>query len=125
MGKQRKAYISGSLTGVDNSTLLKLKRFYEDIADLCREFDINPYVPHLKSDPITHPDLSPSEVYEMDRKEVLGSDIVIAYVGIPSFGVGIEIEIARENNIPVILIYMRKTKGCLAWQGGFQQSELR
>ena len=103
MRKRKKVYISGALTGVNRPT--SLKEFYESIGKLCEGFNMNPYVPHLNSDPVAHPDLSPKDVYEIDTREVSESDLVIAYVGVPSLGVGSEIEIARENEVPVILLY--------------------
>jgi len=104
----KKVYVSGALTGVNEPD--SVKRFYESIAELCKAFNMNPYVPHLNSDPIAHPDLSPREVYEMDKREISRAELVIAYVGIPSLGVGSEIEIARENDIPVILLYEKNKK---------------
>ena len=46
-------------------------------------------------------------MYEIDRARVSRSGLVIAYAGTPSFGVGIEVEIAREHGIPVILVAER------------------
>jgi nucleoside 2-deoxyribosyltransferase len=97
-----KAYISGALSGIPNP--VEIKGFYERIAEVCAAEKITAYVPHLITDPITHPHITPQEVYELDRAQVLKSDLLIAYAGIPSFGVGQEIEIARQRNIPVILL---------------------
>ena len=41
----------------------------------------------------------------MDRARVSEADIMIAYVGVPSFGVGLEIEFARQAGTKVILLY--------------------
>jgi hypothetical protein len=95
-------YISGALTGVSNPDALKA--FYEAIAKVCEGVNMVPYVPHLVSDPVQNPGMTPREVYELDRDKVAHSDLVIAYVGAPSLGVGSEIEIARENSVPVILL---------------------
>ncbi len=97
-----KVYISGALTGVNNPE--GLREFYERIADVCRLVGFIPYIPHLVSDPIANPTISDSEVYELDREQVSTSDLVIAYLGIPSFGVGLELEIAREQGVPVIAL---------------------
>ncbi len=98
--KKRKAYISGALTGVGKPE--RLKGFYEEIGRVCEGAGITPYIPHQHTDPIANPDLSPGEVYERDRAEVRGSDLVIAYVGVPSLGVGTELEMAREAGVPII-----------------------
>lgn len=100
-------YISGALTGTDETH--KLREFYETIAELCRRFGHTAYLPHENTDPIIHPKVSPREVYEKDREEVSKADILLAYVGIPSLGVGTEIEFAREFRIPVILL-LEKSK---------------
>lgn len=96
-------YISGPLTGVSNIT--SLKNFYEQIGNICFQLGMQPYIPHKHSDPILHRDLLPETIYRMDRDHISNSDWVVAYVGSPAVGVGQEIEIARECNIPVILLY--------------------
>ncbi len=96
------AYVSGALTGGDEIELLK--HFYERIAETCKSAGIEAYIPHLVSDPIGNPNMTPDEVYDLDRRQVLASNLLVAYVGYPSLGVGQEIEIARENNIPVVML---------------------
>ena len=49
--------------------------------------------------------LTPQEVDHLDRTAVLNSALVIAYIGRPALGPGIEIEIARAAKIPVVVIY--------------------
>jgi hypothetical protein len=101
--KEPKVYISGALTEVSNPDLLK--KFYEDIGAICREFGMNPYIPHQHTDPDSHPNIIPRQVFERDYEQVLNSDLIIAYVGMPSLGVGSEIMIsAGEGNIPIILL---------------------
>ena len=98
----KRVYVSGVLTGVDN--LNELKKFYEEIAEVCSAAGMEAYVPHLYSDPVKNPQMTPREVYVLDRQRVSESDLVIAYAGAPSLGVGQEIEIARENELPVVLL---------------------
>jgi len=97
-----KAYVSGVLTGGDE--IQELKKFYERIADACTAAGIEAYVPHRVSDPVDNPDMTPEAVYDLDRQQVLDSNLLIAYIGLPSLGVGMEIEIAREKNIPVVVL---------------------
>jgi nucleoside 2-deoxyribosyltransferase len=99
----RKVYISGALTGIENSA--EIKAFYETIGLLCDEMGFQAYVPHLKTDPINNPDVSPRQVFETDKSQVSSSDFVIAYLGCPSFGVGMELAYAETNAIPLILLY--------------------
>ena len=100
---KKTAYISGALTDVES--ISSVRKFYEDIGDTCRKVGLSPYIPHLNTDPIINPDITPVQVFKTDKKEVITSDLVIAYVGYPSIGVGMEIAYAESNNIPVILLY--------------------
>ena len=98
-----KVYISGALTGIEKP--VEVKTFYEAIGLLCQEIGFQAYVPHMYSDPINHPDVSPNQVFERDKYQVSTSDLVIAYLGSFSFGVGMELAYAETNNIPIIIIY--------------------
>ena len=98
-----KIYVSGALTGVPNVS--ELQKLYEAIAQLCTDMGFDVYVPHLKSDPIKHAGLAPEQVYEMDSHNVKTAHLVIAYIGVPSLGVGAELEIAHYEEIPIILLY--------------------
>jgi len=98
-----KVYISGALTGVEN--LIEIKSFYESIALLCEETGFLAYVPHLITDPISHPDVTPRSVFETDKHQVSQANLVIAYIGFPSLGVGMELAYAETNAIPIILLY--------------------
>ncbi|NJL84106.1 MAG: XRE family transcriptional regulator [Chloroflexaceae bacterium] len=96
-------YISGALTNIVNS--LQIKAFYESIGNLARSLELNPYIPHINSDPIANPNLTPQEVFELDKHQVELADLVIAYVGVPSLGVGMELAYAETQNTPIILLY--------------------
>lgn len=63
------------------------------------------YIPHLKTDPINHPDINPRQVFKDDKHQVSLSSLVIAYLGLPSFGVGMELAYAETKNISIILLY--------------------
>jgi hypothetical protein len=101
-------YVAGELTRSANPD--EQKKFYEDIAQICREAGLSVYLPHQHTDPISHPHLSPEEVYRKDYDIVANAKIIIAYVGQPSLGVGIELEIAKNNNIDIILIFRKDEK---------------
>lgn len=98
-----KVYISGALTGVENLT--ETKAFYESIAMLCERLDFLAYVPHLTTDPVSHPDVTPRSVFETDKSQVSQANLVIAYIGFPSLGVGMELAYAETNATPIILLY--------------------
>lgn len=99
------AYISGALTALDDGARTRL--FYELLAEVAGSAGLRAYLPHRVTDPITAADLDPRAVYDIDRAHVTASRVVIAYAGIPSFGVGIEVELAREHGIPVVLVVER------------------
>jgi nucleoside 2-deoxyribosyltransferase len=99
----RQVYISGALTGLPD--LEATKAFYESIASVCTELGIKAYVPHRVSDPAKNADLTPAQVYRIDREQVRAADLVIAYVGFPSLGVGMELEIACQQGVPVVLLW--------------------
>ncbi len=103
-----KVYISGALTGVSRAT--RLKRFYEEIGRLCRENGQEAYVPHLYTDPVRHPSLTPQEVFATDKYHVRTSDLLIAYVGVPSLGVGMELAYAEALGIPIVLLYEKRVR---------------
>jgi hypothetical protein len=81
------------------------RELYKGIGHLCRRKGLNPYVPHLHTDPQLHRDIHPTHVYEVDHQKVLDACLVIAYVGQASGGVGMEMEMARANSIPIIVLY--------------------
>lgn len=100
------AYISGALTGLEDAPRTKL--FYEVLAEIAESAGLRAYLPHRVTDPVTAADLDPRAVYEIDRAHVVASAVLIAYAGVPSFGVGIEVELAREHAIPVVVVAERE-----------------
>jgi hypothetical protein len=99
------AYISGAVTVLDDAPRTKL--FYEVLAEIAEAAGLRAYLPHRVSDPVAAAHLDPRAIYEIDRAHVTGAAAVIAYAGIPSFGVGIEVEVAREHGVPVIVVAER------------------
>jgi hypothetical protein len=99
------AYVSGALTSLEEGARTRL--FYELLAEVVEGAGLRAYLPHRVTDPVTTAHLDPRAVYDIDRAHVTGSRVVVAYAGIPSFGVGIEVELAREHGIPVILVVER------------------
>src|SRR3989442_362882 len=82
------AYISGALTALEDAPRTKL--FYELLAEIAEAAHLRAYLPHRVTDPVAAADLDPRAVYEIDRAHVRGAAVLIAYAGIPSFGVCIE-----------------------------------
>ena len=103
-----KIYISGPLKVLSNRE--KFHRFYEFLADICRECGCEPYMPHQKSDPVLHRDLPYRQVFQMDFENLLNSKKILAVIDEPSTGVGAEIGIALENDIDVIAVYHHQSE---------------
>lgn len=101
-------YIAGSLTNSKNPD--EQKKFYEEIAEVCKQSNFSVYLPHQHTDPIQHPDVSPEEVYNKDYEKVVKANCIVAIVDKPSLGVGIELEIAKNNNTGIILVYHKDEK---------------
>src|SRR3989475_2753113 len=99
------AYVSGALTALDDAPRTKL--FYELLAEIAEAARLRAYLPHRVTDPMAAANLDPRAVYEIDRGHVTSAVVLIAYAGIPSFGVGIEVELAREHGVPVVIVVER------------------
>src|SRR5207253_4532323 len=99
------AYISGALTASEDAPRTKL--FYELLAEIASSARLRSYLPHRVTDPITATHLDARTVFEIDRAHITAAAVLIAYAGIPSFGVGIEVELARERGVPVVVVAER------------------
>ncbi|MEK7532121.1 MAG: hypothetical protein AAB579_00740 [Patescibacteria group bacterium] len=98
-------YISGALTDMPEEERARLRTFYEALGRVCKEFGYAVYIPHIYGDPKLVAHKEPVEIDHMDRLAVTLSYFVVAYVGVPSLGVGIEIEMAHHAHKPVVLLY--------------------
>lgn len=102
----KSAYIAGALTRLDAAK--DTKEVYEHIAAALTEHGVECYVPHMQgTDPVKHPDVSAYDVWKKDLFAVSSRDVIIAYVGEPSLGVGAELELARINDIPIVLWWFK------------------
>ena len=107
---KNKIYIAGALSEQKQTKQFfnlfeDLKRFYEDIGAICEKHGIESFIPHLRHDPIKNPDLTPEGVYRRNADKLTQSDLLIAYVGLPSLGVGIELQLVKQADIPTVLLY--------------------
>jgi len=99
------AYVSGALTAVEDGAPIRL--FYELLGEIAAAAGLRPYLPHRTTDPIAAAHLDPRTVYDIDRAHVISAGVLIGYAGLPSFGVGIEVELAREHGVPVVIVAER------------------
>src|SRR6266478_932724 len=100
------AYVSGALTALDDGARMRL--FYELLAEVAESVGLRAYLPQRVTDPVAAAQLEPRAVYDIDRAHVTSARVVVAYAGIASFGVGIEVELAREHAVPVVLVVERE-----------------
>ena len=99
-----RAYISGALTGVNSD---ELRNLYETAAAALVKHGWVPYLPHTATDPIRHSEIPAPTVYRVDREEIAKADLVVVFLFPPSFGVGIELELAASALRPVLLLAPR------------------
>jgi hypothetical protein len=107
---EKMAYVCGPLTELNRKIVKKVKFFYERIGDVCEEvLGKRAFVPHEHFDPIKSPQFTPAEVDTAERDQVCNKTSVLIVVAIaPSWGGGIEVEMARQNNVPVVLLCEKK-----------------
>ncbi len=100
------AYVSGAVGALDDGARMRL--FYELLAEVVESVGLRAYLPHRVSDGVPAAHLEPRAVYDIDRAHVTAARVMVAYAGIPSFSVGIEVELAREHAVPVVLVVERE-----------------
>ncbi len=115
-------FFAGPLTDLRDPP--KTKDFYKKLAAVTDAHNVDYFWAFLNgTDPIANPDVPAHKVYEVDKSQLEQSDVMVAYVGEPSTGTGIEIEIANTRGIPVYLLYekgqrvSRMLRGCPAVKG--------
>jgi nucleoside 2-deoxyribosyltransferase len=96
------AYISGAL--LNAAAIDRSRALYERFAHACRAAGWEAYVPHQHADPVRDAHLSNLEVAERDVDQVTVADVIVAYVGEPSLGVGAEVAIALRGGKRVFLV---------------------
>jgi 2'-deoxynucleoside 5'-phosphate N-hydrolase len=98
------AYVSGALSDLPEEVRERYLAFYVAIGELLASCGLEPYVPHLHTDPVKHKDVTPGQVDDIDRTAVTMSVIVVAVLDYPSLGVGGEVEMAYHANKPVVAL---------------------
>lgn len=102
-------FFGGPLTDLKQPE--QTKEFYSKLADIAVKNGFEYYWAFQRgTDPEENPEVSPDRVFQIDTYELEKSELMIAYVGEPSIGTGIEIEYARERNIPVYLMYEKNRR---------------
>lgn len=104
--EEKTPYICGPLTELVPDEQVRVKKFYEKIGDLCQEvLGARGFVPHEHYDPIKHAGFTPSQVDEGERDRVCNkTSLLIVATPAPSWGGGIEVEMAYRSGVPIILL---------------------
>ncbi len=98
-----RAYIAGALTGIESSS--ELLHLYESVADVCVSLGCEVYLPHAVKKEVENKRVaSPRLIFDWDVANLIASDFVVAFVGIPSIGVGVELGVVASLNIPIIAV---------------------
>lgn len=112
-------FFAGPLTNLKNPE--STKAFYRRLAETAHANGYDYFWAFLNgTDPVLNPDVSPQKVYQADITQLSHSDLMVAYMGEPSTGTGIEIEYANAHHIPVYILYekgkriSRMLRGCPA-----------
>lgn len=116
MNNQKCPYICGPLTDLDEGLRDSAMDFYEAIANLTLHVGPRAFVPHEHFgrrafvspecfDPTRDPDPSPTEVDGVERRQITQLTSVLIVVALaPTWGGGIEVEMARASGVPVIIL---------------------
>ncbi len=110
MSERLRVYLSGALTGLSDEARQRQIERYELIQQTCAVEGYDCYCPHQCSDPVRDQDMTPAEVHQLDSANVRDSDLIIADCTEPSFGVGIEAQMADDDETPILLIAQQGKK---------------
>jgi hypothetical protein len=100
------AYICSALTELPADVQEPFKFVLSKTADVCAEvLGVRGFAPHEHNDPVHVPDKTPMQVDAQERPQVgQKTSVLIVFTNAPSWGGGIEVEIAHQNNVPVVLL---------------------
>jgi hypothetical protein len=99
-------YVCGPLTELFPDEQKSVKQFYQHIADVCKKtIGVRAFVPHEHYDPIKHASFTPQDVYNAEKHQVCDLTSLLIVVAVASsWGGGIEVEMANQNKVPVVIL---------------------
>lgn len=101
--ERKMIYIAGAIDGAGR----KILDFYISLAFELEKKDYSVYLPHIgtRDLDLTAKDID-LEIYKKDIMEMGCSDLILAYIGLPSLGTGAEIALnINDYKIPLIAFY--------------------
>lgn len=99
-----RAYLASALTGLGEVERQLIFTLSDLVSEVCRRYDIELYEPRKKTDPVHHPDVKDHDVFNIDREQVLGRDLLILLAHFPSMGAGQELDFALNGLVPTVVI---------------------
>lgn len=113
------AYMSSALTNLEPDQRRELEGLLEDLFyKTFLPLKIRLYLPHVWSSPDHNVELTPEEVYILDRFRIAQSDFLVVCANHPSFGVGQEIEIAQNLGLRSVVFAKKGTRISRMLAGG-------
>lgn len=104
---QKVPYICGPIRELSVEERPQILKFYERIADAFK--GMTPFVPHQRFDPDNYVDFTPHDIDGVERDQVCNKTSLLVVVAVaPSWGGGIEVEMANNNHVPVIILCERE-----------------
>lgn len=83
----------------------RVRHLYELFASACQQAGWEAYLPHRNTDPELTTELADTAVLEKDLEQIRRADVIIAYLGEPSLGVGAELAIAMQQEKMIVALY--------------------
>ena len=113
MALRKRPYICGPLTELPKNKQLSIKMFYLCLGIICGKVTgQRAFIPHEYYDPMRHAKFTPKQVDRAERKQLSKRTSLLIVVALaPSWGGGIEVEIANRSRVPVIILCERRKLG--------------
>lgn len=107
LARTKKVYVAGAFNHAESEST---KAFMRRIGESLEKAGYTFLAPYSIADPEKAAGVSPEEILEFDEDCICEADAIVAYVGVPSLGVGMEIMLARRQQKPVILVFEKDRK---------------
>jgi hypothetical protein len=102
---EKSIYVCGPLTELAPADQVRVKLTYQRVADVGQDvLGVRGFVPHEHYDPIRHATATPQDVDNAERDQVCNrTSCLVVIAEAPSWGGGIEVEMANSSGIPVLI----------------------
>ena len=100
-----RAYVALPLTGLDRASLDQLAELSDLVAASLSEHGVAVHQPHLYTNPLDHGGYSGREIHDIDTRQTMDSDLVVALAVASSWGGGKELAYSeRYSALQLILV---------------------